>query len=125
VKLADHLTDARNALEEQLKALQEQQRRVERALSELGGEVRRGPGRPRGSRSSGGAKRRGAAKPRRRRRGGTRREQTLELVKQNPGLGVSELAGKLKIKPNYPYRVLGELSAEGLVKKRGKGFVAS
>ena len=119
--MTDYLSEARSALEEQLKSLRDQQRRVERALSELGSEARRGPGRPRGSRSG---SRRGASKQRRSRKGGTRREQTLTQVKQNPGVTVSELASKMRIKPNYLYRVLGELSDEGLVKKEGKGFVA-
>ncbi len=121
--MADYLSEARSALEEQLKSLRDQQRRVERALSELGAEVRRGPGRPRGSRS-GTRPRRGAPKQRRSRKGGTRREQALKHVKQNPGITVSDLASKMRIKPNYLYRVLGELSDEGAVKKQGKGFVA-
>jgi hypothetical protein len=92
------------------------------ALAGLGG-TRRGPGRPRGS-----GTRRAAAtgtRRRRRRRGGTRREQALKLVSQNPGMTVGDLAGKMGIKQNYLYRVMGELTKEGAVKKRGRGFVAA
>lgn len=118
----DYLGEARSALEKQLTALREQERRLERALAELGGApARRGPGRPRGSAKRASS---GNGRTRRRRRGGTRGEQALELVRQNPGMTIPELADRMGIKQNYLYRVMGGLESDGAVKKDGRGFNA-
>ena len=111
--------------------LDEQRRRLERALAELGGKAKRSPGRPRGSASkAGGAKASsggssstsGAPKKRRRRRGGTRADQAVELITSQPGISASDVAKTMKIKPNYLYRVLGDLEKEGRVKKDGRNY---
>ena len=85
------------------------------------------PGRPRGSKSSAAAsKAPSAATPgprkRRKRRGGTRADQTVKLIEKSPGIGASEIAKTMKIKPNYLYRVLGDLEKEGRVKKKGRQY---
>ena len=46
----------------------------------------------------------------------------MKLVKSNPGITASEIAKKLKIKPNYLYRVMGELQKDGEVSKKGRGY---
>jgi hypothetical protein len=111
--------------------------------------ARRGPGRPRGSKSRAttGAKRRGrppgkkkaeaattptatatatATTPRRRagrRKGsGTRAAQALSLVQGQPGITIPELAAKMDIKQNYLYRVLPGLEQEKKIKKQGRGW---
>ncbi len=56
------------------------------------------------------------------RRSGTRADQAAALVQQNPGISASEIAKSLKIKPNYLYRVLGELEKEGKVTKKGREY---
>jgi hypothetical protein len=62
---------------------------------------------------------------RRRREGGTRAEQALQVVRQSPGITVSELAGRLGIaQANYLYRVMNGLQADGAVRREGKGYVA-
>jgi CRP-like cAMP-binding protein len=38
------------------------------------------------------------------------------------GIGASEIAKRLKIKPNYLYRVMGDLQKEGRVSKKGRGY---
>jgi DNA-binding IscR family transcriptional regulator len=43
-------------------------------------------------------------------------------VEQSPGISASEIAKSMKIKPNYLYRVLGELESEGRVTKRGREY---
>ena len=43
----------------------------------------------------------------------------MKLIKANPGITASEVAKKMKIKPNYLYRVLGDLEKEGRVRKDG------
>jgi hypothetical protein len=103
--------------------------------------VRRGPGRPRGSKSrkTAGTARRGrppkseaaaattttAAAPRRagRRKGsGTRAAQALSFVTGQPGITIPELAAKMNIKQNYLYRVLPGLEQEKKIKKQGRGW---
>ena len=48
----------------------------------------------------------------------------MQLVENNPGITASEIAKKMKIKPNYLYRVLGDLEKEGRVKKKGRTYSA-
>lgn len=113
---------ARSLLEERRTELSSELAQIERALADLGGAPkRRGPGRPRGSGSS--TNGRGGAKKRRRRRGGTRAEQALKHISEAPGMTASQIAEKLGIKPNYVYRVMAELEADGKAKKEGKGYV--
>lgn len=122
--MADALDQARALIETRIKELDEERKRLERALSDLSG-TRRGPGRPRGSTStgSGNGRRRGSApKRRRRRRGGTRAEQALKHVTENPGIRASEIATKMNIKPNYVYRVMSELEGDGKVTKKGREY---
>jgi hypothetical protein len=118
------------------------------AASAAAAPARRGPGRPRGSKSrtTTGAKRRGrppgskaktttaaattttatAATPRRRagrRKGsGTRAAQALSFVTGQPGITIPELAAKMGIKQNYLYRVLPGLEQEKKIKKQGRGW---
>jgi hypothetical protein len=112
-RASNTVDQARTLLERRLRELDDERKQVQSALAGLGSRARRGPGRPRGS---GG---------RRRRRGGTRADQAVKLIKQNPGITVSELGKKMRLKaPNYLYRVLPDLEREGRVKKRGKGYRA-
>ncbi len=64
----------------------------------------------------------GTPKKRRRRRGGTRADQAVELITSQPGISASDVAKTMKIKPNYLYRVLGDLEKEGRVKKDGRNY---
>jgi predicted HTH transcriptional regulator len=109
-------------LKERITELEGELAKLQRALASLteGREGRRGPGRPRGSRSTG-----TRTRTRRRRRGGTRADQAVALIKANPGMSASEIARKMKIQPNYIYRVLGDLQKEGKVKKSGRKYTAT
>ena len=123
------LDEARELLERRLSDLHDEVQRLERAIAELGGKVKRSPGRPRGSASTSTStsaptrapKARGPKK-RRRRRGGTRADQAVELITSQPGISASDVAKTMKIKPNYLYRVLGDLEKEGRVKKDGRQY---
>jgi hypothetical protein len=110
---------AAGLIRERIKELDAERAQLDRALASLtnGREGRRGPGRPRGS--GGGAS---GGRTRRRRRGGTRSDQAVKLVAENPGISASEIAKRMKIKPNYLYRVLGELEQEGRVRKDGRAY---
>ncbi len=119
--MAIHVLDeAADLLKRRLAELDEERKRLERALVELGGKVtgrpRRGPGRPRGS----GGKAATRA-PRRRRKGG-RADQAAKLIGKTPGITASDIAKVMKIKPNYLYRVLGDLEKEGRVSKKGRQY---
>jgi len=113
--------EARQLIHSRLAELEDERKRLEGALKELGGKItRRAPGRPRGSKASSGA---GAAAPKRRkRRGGTRADQAVKLIESQPGISASDVAKTMKIKPNYLYRVLGDLEKEGRVKKDGRQY---
>lgn len=128
------LDEALDLVKKRLAELDEERKRLERALAELGGTVTRRPGRPPGSGRGPGRPRKNAGtaaatpaaapskKRRRRRRGGTRADQAVALVEQNPGISASEIAKQMKIKPNYLYRVLGEMEKEGRVTKKGREY---
>ncbi len=111
-------------LKERITELEGELAKLQRALASLteGRKGRRGPGRPRGSRSATGRTR---TRTRRRRRGGTRADQAVALIKANPGISASEIARQMKIQPNYMYRVLGDLQKEGKVKKSGRKYTAT
>ena len=113
------LDDARKLLEERLSELKDEVRRVERAITHLreGIAERRGPGRPRKS-----AGRAGTPRRRRRRGRNTRADQAVKLISDNPGVTASEVAKQMKIKPNYLYRVLGDLQKEKRVRKDGRKY---
>lgn len=120
------LDEARSLVMKRLAELDEERKRLERALAELGGRAigrtgrtGRGPGRPRGS---GKKARAGAPRRRGRRKGGTRADQAVKLVEGSPGISASEIAKTMKIKPNYLYRVLGDLEKEKRVAKKGRQY---
>jgi hypothetical protein len=152
----------------ELKPLIDEYNRLEAAASALAGvrgstprtaasasaaaPAKRGPGRPRGSKSRTSApKRRGrppgrktekaaAATPAsasatssapatttrrragRRKGSGTRAAQALSFVTGQPGITIPELAAKMGIKQNYLYRVLPGLEQEKKIKKQGRGW---
>jgi hypothetical protein len=112
-RVSNTVDQARTLLERRLKELDDERKQVEAALAGLGkSAVRRGPGRPRGA-------------GRRRRRGSTRADQAVKLIKDNPGIKVSELGKKMKLNhPNYLYRVLPDLEKEGRVRRKGTGYHA-
>jgi hypothetical protein len=118
------LDEARDLVKKRLAELDDERKRLERALAELGGKVTgrtgRRPGRPRGS----GTKAAGGRK-KRRRRSGTRADQAVSLVEGSPGITASDIAKSMKIKPNYLYRVLGDLEKERRVTKKGRQYFPS
>src|SRR3954447_14400525 len=124
------LDEARQLVERRLQDLDEERRRLERALAELGGKAtRRGPGRPKGSgsrkgTSSSASTSTGTGGPRRRRkrRGGTRADQAVQLIESQPGISASDVAKTMKIKPNSLSRGRGDLEKEGRGKKDGRQY---
>jgi hypothetical protein len=129
--LSEKLAEIDRRLEE-LKPLHEEFLRLERArtaLAGLDGSARPAAEAPAArqprARRDGGSSQTRRPIARRRRQGGTRAEQALEVVRQTPGITVSELASRLGIaQANYMYRVMNGLQADGAVSKRGRGYVA-
>jgi DNA-binding IscR family transcriptional regulator len=48
----------------------------------------------------------------------------VKLIEKSPGITASAVAKGMKIKPNYLYRVLGDLEKAGRVKKDGRQYYA-
>jgi hypothetical protein len=116
------IDEARENIQQALVEIEAEKAKLERALKELGGTVKpKRRGRPAGGRS-GASKATSASKPKRRRarKGGTRADHVVDLVTKEPGISTSDVATKLKVKPNYLYRVVGDLEKEGRVKKDGR-----
>jgi predicted HTH transcriptional regulator len=126
------LDEARDLVTKRLSELDDERKRLERALAELGGKAARKagrrpgrrPGRPKGSTSKKSTTAKKSTR-RRKRRGGTRADQAVALIKNNPGISASEIAKSMKIKPNYLYRVLSDLEKQKRVKKKGRTYSAA
>jgi DNA-binding MarR family transcriptional regulator len=123
----DFVQTAVEEIDEQLRVLKDEASRLEAARAALTGGGRR-VGRPARNgtvrRSARPANRRnGRADAGRPSRGGhTRASQALALVRERPGITIPELAKAMKIEPNYLYRVLPRLAAEGQVKRDGQAW---
>ena len=117
------VNEAADLLRGRIDELEGELAKLQRALASLtdGRAGRRGPGRPKRS----AARATTSSRRRRRRRGGTRAEQAVKLIGENPGITASQIASRMSIKPNYLYRVLGELQQEGKVKKSGRAYKAA
>lgn len=109
------VAEAEALLKDRLGDLRDETTRVEKAIAALNGSAKR-PGRPRGS----GSKPSGATK--RKRRTGTRADEAVAFIEKHPGCSAKDIAKAMKIKPNYLYRVLGEMEKEGRVKKTGRKY---
>jgi len=128
--LAEFVDRAVKDIDARLSELKQEMSRLEAARSALAG-TRRGPGRPPGSRtratrarrsSSSSSNGRRTRRTRGRRGGNTRANQALKLVSERPGITIPEIAQAMRIEPNYLYRVLPKLAAEGQVRKDGQGW---
>jgi AraC-like DNA-binding protein len=127
--MSDFLAQKLQEIDDRLQELQEETQRLQKARQALAGAGagrRRGPGRPRGSRSTSRASSGNGRRRRRSRAGGTAADKVLEVVRQNPGITVSEAGNQLGYsQKNYLYRVFHNLTEDGSVKKQGKGYVAA
>jgi hypothetical protein len=133
--MAGFIDAAVQDIDNRLKELKEEEGRLLAARSALSGNAaaaaRRGPGRPprssnnsssSSSAASSTTSRRRPGRPRGRRGGNTRSAQALELVRNQPGITIPEIASAMKIEPNYLYRVMPKLTSDGLVTRDGQGW---
>lgn len=118
--MADFVDSTVKEIDTRLRELKDEVARLEAARSALIG-PRRGPGRPRGATTRARAGR-GPGRPRGRRGGNTRGKQALELVRNQPGITIPQIAEALNIEPNYLYRVMPRLVEQGLVTRDDQGW---
>ncbi|HEX5620464.1 MAG TPA: hypothetical protein VFX51_18725 [Solirubrobacteraceae bacterium] len=124
--MADFLDEKRKEIQARLKELRplvDEYHRLEAAEQALSGvdgtsssTTTAAPTRRR-RRSGAGTGRRG-----RPRGSGTRAAQAEQLVKDQPGITIPEIADKLGMKQNYLYRVMPQLASDGKVVKSGRGW---
>ena len=124
--MADFLEEKKREISARLKELRplvDEFHRLEAAQRALDG-VGDGGGatatatRRRTRRSSGG----GTGRRGRPRGSGTRAAEALQIVTDNPGITIPEIAQKMGIQQNYLYRVLPGLEQDGKVRKEGRGW---
>jgi predicted Rossmann fold nucleotide-binding protein DprA/Smf involved in DNA uptake len=125
--LADFVDSTVKDIDARVGELKQELAKLEAARSALVG-ARRGPGRPPGSgagrtRTAARSTGRRTRRSRGRRGGATRANQALELVRSQPGITIPKMAASMGIEPNYLYRVLPKLAAEGQIKRDGQGWV--
>src|SRR5262249_14924578 len=131
--MPDFLDEKRKEIKsrlDEIKPLVDEYNRLEAALQALDGVPRTStstavaPRRVRATAATGGARKKAGTGRRGRPKGsGTRGKEALELVTQQPGITIPEMAAKMGIKQNYLYRVLPALQKDGQVRKSGKGWV--
>ena len=123
--MADFLDEKRKEIQARLKELRplvDEYHRLEAAEQALSGvdgtssSTAAAPTRRR-RRSGSGTGRRG-----RPRGSGTRAAQAEQLVKDQPGITIPEIADKLGMKQNYLYRVMPQLASDGKIVKSGRGW---
>ncbi len=124
-------------IDSRLAELQQEQQRLMAARAMLTDETTTASGRlsTRATRGNGhagpvtsrsGASRRNGRSPHTSSRGRkTRAMQVLELVQQQPGITIPQMAERLHIQPNYLYRVLPGLAESGKVSRAEQGWRAT
>lgn len=121
--MADFVDSTVKDIDDRLKELEDEVVKLQAARAALVGS-RRGPGRPSRATTSrrAAARTRGPGRPRGRRSGNTRANQALELVRNQPGITIPQVAEAMKIESNYLYRVMPKLVSEGLITRDGQGW---
>ena len=124
--MPDFIQTAVKEIDDQLRALKDERSRLEAARAALAGPTG-GRGRPSSNgtartRARSASRRNGRSAAPRSRGGNTRSNQTLELVREKPGITIPEIAKAMKIEPSYLYRVLPRLESSGQVKRDGQGW---
>ena len=125
--MADFVDSTVKDIDSRLEELKLEVTKLEAARTALVGGRRR-PGRPRSTNGSSAAPApkpratRRPGRPRGRRGGNTRANQALQLVSDQPGITIPQIAEALKIEPNYLYRVMPKLVQDGAVKRDGQGW---
>jgi len=107
------------ARQKELTPLAEEFREIEAAIAALepaNGSTARRPRRTRPAKATTGRARRG----RPRKGEPTRADQLLELVREQPGISITEAAQRMSVQPSYLYRVSAKLAEEGKIASDGQ-----
>ena len=124
--MADFLEEKKREIAARLKELKpavDEYHQLEGALSALGGVASTSRvAAPTRARRGGAGRPKSTGRRGRPRGTGSRANQTLELVKSEPGITIPQLAERMGIKQNYLYRVLPGLEQDGKVRKEGRGW---
>ena len=125
--MADVLSEIRSSLEKRLRELEPlitEHAHLRKALDALEEAGKRAAGTAgSAAKRSRAVKANGAVRGRGRPRGtGSRAQEVLAHVHKQPGVTIAELAKRMKIKPNYLYRILPQLEKDGKLHKRDKGY---
>lgn len=115
-------TDVRNLIETRLAEIEDESRRLRRALEHLS--PRRRPGRPAGSTSRSGSKPARKARVKRAARG-ERQRQMLDAIERMSGASPAELADAVGVSSAQAHQLIRALSQKGEIKKKGQGFVVT
>jgi len=113
------IDQARRVIEDRLKDIQKEERRLEQALKHL---VGREQSRPTSARAKSSASRTRAGKraPR-----GQREKQLLASINAHPNYKQADHAKEIGIKPNQVYGLVNKLGKEGKVKKAKDGTLSA
>jgi transcriptional regulator with GAF, ATPase, and Fis domain len=106
---------ARHAIEDRLKDLREEERRLEQALKHL---VGRDGAKPKKGRTKSSPTR---ARTRKRAPRGQREKQLLASIKKHPDYKQADHAREIGVKPSQVYGLVNRLSKDGKVKKSKDG----
>ena len=126
--MPDVLSELRSSLEKRLRELEPlitEHAQVRKALDALEGAGKRAAATAGSAakRSRAAVRADGPVRGRGRPRGtGSRAQEVLAHVHKQPGVTIAELAKRMKIKPNYLYRILPQLEKDGKLHKRDKGY---
>jgi hypothetical protein len=110
------IEDIRSMLEKRLAELGDERRRLEGALTHLGGAGQKD------RRSTRSTKKSVPRRPRRRARRGERADQLLEYIGKNPESRGSEISRSLGMPPSQVYQLAGRLEKEGRLTKTEAGY---
>ena len=123
-KELDRLNKERDQIEETIKKLEDALVSMTRSAgSSARRAVSRKPGRKRGRPAGKAAAKKTTAKKAKDWKPSGRAAEALKIIKANPGISASEVAGKLKLKNSTAiYPAINKLKDQGFIKKQGKGY---
>jgi hypothetical protein len=110
----DAIDKARSAIEDRLRELQDEEKRLKAALKHLVDRNAPSQGRPRGSTNRRTTTRKRAPR-------GQRERQLLASIKGHPNYKQADHAKEIGIKPNQVYGLINKLNKDGKVKKSKDG----
>jgi hypothetical protein len=119
--VSETIERVRDLIEARLLELNEEAKRLEKAVEDFGSDRLGAMGRRRQRRKRARSKRAGS-KRRRRAKRGQRRDELLAALDENPGAKTSDLAKQLGVSASQAAGLTRQLGRQGLVRKSGGGY---